>query len=192
MNLKFNSKKLNLHKPEVKYMGHILSTKGLKPDLDKIQAVSQMPKPTCKQDTLSLLGFVNYLAKFLPRLPEIAQPIRELTTKKVVFVWSRQHDKAFEQVKKLVTEHPVLRYYDMNEEVTVQCDASEKGVEAALLQNGQPVAFATRTLSQVEQRYAQIEKECLAIVFACSKFTQYITRREIITVETDHKPLQSN
>ena len=191
VNLKFNSKKLNLRKPEVKYMGHVLSTEGLKPESDKIQAVSKMPKPTCKQETLSLLGFVNYLAKFLPRLSEIAQPIRELTTKNAVFVWSRQHDEAFEQVKKLVTEHPVLRYYDMNEEVTVQCDASEKGVGATLLQNGQPVAFASRTLSQVEQRYAQIEKECLAIVFACSKFSQYITRREIITVETDHKPLQS-
>ena len=191
VNLKFNSKKLNLLKPEVKYMGHVLSTEGVKPDPDKIQAVSKMPKPTCKQETLSLLGFVNYLAKFLPRLSEVAQPIRDLTTKNAVFVWSRQHDEAFEQVKKLVTEHPVLRYYDMNEEVTVQCDASEKGVGATLLQNGQPVAFASGTLSQVEQRYAQIEKECLAIVFACSKFSQYITRREIITVETDHKPLQS-
>ena len=66
VNLKFNSKKLNLRKPEVKYMGHVLSTEGLKPDPDKIQAVSKMPKPTCKQETLSLLGFVNYLAKFLP------------------------------------------------------------------------------------------------------------------------------
>ena len=126
VNLKFNSKKLNLRKSEVKYMGHVLSTEGLKPDPDKIQAVSKMPKPTCKQETLSLLGFVNYLAKFLPRLSEIAQPIRELTTKNAVFVWSRQHDEAFEQVKKLVTEHPVLRYYDMNEEVTIQCDASRK------------------------------------------------------------------
>lgn len=189
-NLKFNSKKLNLRKPEVKYMGHVLSSEGLKPDPDKVQAVSEMPKPTCKQGTLSLLGFVNYLAKFLPRLSEIAQPIRELTKKDVRFIWSRQHDEAFEQIRKLVTSHPVLKYYDMNAEVTLQCDASEKGLGATLLQNGQPVAFASRTLSQVEQRYAQIEKECLAIIFGCSKFSQYITRREKITVETDHKPLQ--
>ena len=84
----------------------------------------------------------------------------------------------------------MLKYYDMNVEVTLQCDASEKGLGATLLQNGQPFAFASRTLSKVEQRYAQIEKECLAIVFGCSKFSQYITRRENITVETDHKPLQ--
>ena len=99
----------------------------------------------------------------------------KLTTKDAKFVWSREHDEAFEQVKKLVTSYPVLKYYDLNAEVTLQCDASEKGLGATLLQNGQPVAFASRTLSKVEQRYAQIEKECLAIVFGCSKFSQYIT-----------------
>ena len=65
VNLKFNSKKLNLRKPKVKYMGHVLSSEGLKPDPNKVNAVSEMPKPTCKQETISLLGFVNYLAKFL-------------------------------------------------------------------------------------------------------------------------------
>lgn len=59
------------------------------------------------------------------------------------------------------------------------------------MQKGQPVAFASRTLSTTEQRYAQIEKECLAIVFGCEKFSQYISRRDKVTVESDHKPLQS-
>ena len=106
-------------------------------------------------------------------------------------MWSEQHNNAFDEVKKLVANHPVLKYYDVNDEVTIQCDASERGLGATLPQNGQPVAFASRTLSAVEQRYAQIEKECLAIVFGCQKFSQYITRREKVTVESDHKPLQS-
>lgn len=114
-----------------------------------------------------------------------------MTTKNAQFVWSSQHDKTFNEVKLLVTSHPVLKYYDVNEEVTLQCDASEKGLGATLLQNGQPVAFASRTLSQTEQRYAQIEKECLAIVFGCKNFSQYITRRAKVTIESDHKPLQS-
>ena len=105
-------------------MGHVLTSEGLQPDPDKIKAVSNMPKPTCKQETLSLLGFVNYLAKFLPRLSEIAHPIRELTTKNRSFVWSNQHDEAFEEIKTLVTRHPVLKYYDMTAEVTIQCDAT--------------------------------------------------------------------
>lgn len=114
-----------------------------------------------------------------------------MTLANAQFAWSKQHDKAFDEVKKLVASHPVLKYYDINEEVTIQCDASERGLGATLLQNGQPLAFASRTLSEVEQRYAQIEKECLAIVFGCQKFSQYITRREKVTIESDHKPLQS-
>ena len=150
-----------------------------------------MPKPTSKQGLMSLLGFINYLAKFLPKLAQVSQPLRDLTTKNAQFVWSSQHDKAFDEVKLLVTSQPVLRYYDVKEEVTLQCDASEKGLGTTLLQNGQPVAFASRTLSPTEQRYAQIEKECLAIVFGCTKFSQYITRRAKVTIESDHKPLQS-
>ena len=65
------------------------------------------------------------------------------------------------------------------------------GLGAALLQNGQPVGFASRSLSQTERQYAQIEKECLAIAFSCERFSQYLAGREKITVETDQKPLQS-
>ncbi|KAK3736228.1 hypothetical protein QZH41_007340 [Actinostola sp. cb2023] len=191
INLKFNIKKMNFRKTEVKFMGHVITKDGLKPDPEKITAIENMPKPTSKQGLMSLLGFINYLDKFLPKLAQVSQPLRDLTTKNARFVWSSQHDKAFDEVKLLVTSHPVLKYYDVNEEVTLQCDASEKGLGATLLQNGQPVAFASRTLSPTEQRYAQIEKECLAIVFGCTKFSQYITRRAKVTIESDHKPLQS-
>lgn len=174
--LKLNNKMMNLKKPQVKFMGHVISKDGLKPDPDKVNAVENMPKPTCKKETLSLLGFINYLARFLPRLSEVAQPLRNLTLTNAQFMWSEQHDKAFDEVKKLVAHHPVLKYYDINDEVTIQCEASERGLGATLLQNRQPFAFASQTLSAVEQRYAQIEKECLAIVFGCQKFSQYITR----------------
>ena len=140
VNLKLNSKKMNLKKPEVKFMGHVISKDGLKPDPDKVKAVENMPKPTCKKETLSLLGFINYLAKFLPRLSEVAQPLRDLTLTNAQFIWSEKHDKAFDKVKKLVANYPVLKYYDINDEVTIQCDASERGLGATLLQNGQPVA----------------------------------------------------
>ena len=84
----------------------------------------------------------------------------------------------------------MLKYYDVQEPVVVQCDASEHGLLAALLQNGQPVVFASRSLSQTERQYAQIEKECLATVFSCERFTQYLDGREKITIETDHKSLE--
>ena len=162
-------------------MGHVISKDGFKPDPHKVKAVKDMPKPTSKNETLSLLGFINYLAKFLPRLSEVAQPFRDLTQANVQFLWSEQHDKAFDEVIKLVANH---------EEVTIPGVASERGLGAILLQNGQSAAFASRTLSKVEQRYAQIEKECLAIVFGCQKFSQYIIRRESVTIKSDHKPIQ--
>lgn len=65
---------------------------------------------------------------------------------------------------------PVLQYYNVRQEVTIQCDASEVGLRATLLQNGQPIAYASRALSKTEECYAQIENECLAIVFVCERF----------------------
>ena len=93
-------------------------------------------------------------------------------------------------MRKAVCSTPVLRYYDVHEEVTLQCDASQFGLGAALLQQGQPVAFASRALSPAETRYAQIEKELLAIVFTCQHFDLYVFGREKVTVHTDHKPLE--
>ena len=147
-----------------------------------------MPKPDSVQAVQRFLGFVNYLAKFLPHLSDVSEPLRRLTDKDAIWCWQPQHDKAVEIIKKLVTDNPVLRYYDTTEEVTIQCDACEIGLGAVLLQKGQPVAFASRTLTATERRYAVIEKECLAIVFATQYFNQYIHGRDCVNVRSDHKP----
>ena len=104
-------------------------------------------------------------------------------------MWQTQQASALDRVNKCLTVAPILRYYDIKEEATIQCDVSQKGLGATLLQNGQPIAFASRSLSLTEQHYAQIEKECLAIVFASECFNQYIHGRESTTIHTDHKPL---
>ena len=94
-------------------------------------------------------------------------------------------------LKKAVTTTPMLRYYNLKEEVTIQCDASQSWLGAALTQNGQQVAYASQALTPAETRYAQIEKEMLAIVFACTRFEPYKFGRDMVTVETDHKPLEN-
>ena len=111
-----------------------------------------MPKPTSKQKLMSLLGFINYFAKFLPQLAQVSQPLRDLTTESAQFVWSSLHDRDLTKLKRLVSNHPVPKYYDINEEVTLHYNASEKGLGATLLQSGQPVAFASQTLSLTERR----------------------------------------
>ena len=101
------------------------------------------------------------LSRFLPRLSHICEPLRRLTDKGAPWLWTSSIQTQWK------LDSPVLRYYDVNEEVTVDCDSSEVGLGGTLLQDGQPVSFASRALTPTEQRYAQIEKECLAIVYAC-------------------------
>ena len=188
-NLKLNKKKLRLRLEEVAYMGHLLTNKGLRPDPMKVKAIEDLPQPSDKKAVERLLGFVKYLARFLPNLAEVVAPLRKLTEKDVPFFWESQQQAAFDQVKQLVTSAPVLKFYNVAEEVTLQCDASDKGLGATLLQNEQPVAFASRALSRIEQNYAQIEKECLAMLFAAERFSQYLLGRNMVTIHTDHKPL---
>ena len=166
-------------------MGHLLTSEGLRADPEKIKAIAEIPKPQDKKAVERLLGTVQYLSHFLPKLSEVAKPLRQLTEKEVLFTWQQSQEEAFACIQKLIMSTPVLRFYDVTDEVTLQCDASECG----LLQSGQPVAYASRALSLTEQSYVQIEKECMAIVFACEKFDQYLNGRNQINVETDHKPL---
>ncbi|KAL5020892.1 hypothetical protein ScPMuIL_000047 [Solemya velum] len=191
INLKLNKKKFRLRMKEVKYMGHLLTKNGLKPDPEKISAILDMPRPTDVKGVQRFIGFVTYLSKFLKNLSGTCEPLRALTKKGHEWAWQKEQEDAFNNIKHLVTNHPVLRYYDVHDDVTIQCDASESGLGAALMQNEQPIAFASRALTSTEKNYAQIEKECLAIVFACEHFNQYIFGRDIIHVQSDHKPLQS-
>ena len=190
-NVKLNKEKMKLRRSEVPYIGHVLTDKGPKPDPGKIKAMLEMPKPTDVSGVQRINGFVNYLCKFLPRLSDACEPLRKLTAKDVEWHWTEQQDQAFERIRQLVTAAPVLRYYEPKEELTLQSDASQTGLGAVLTQSGQPLAFASRAaLSDAETRYAQIEKELLAVVFGLEKFHQYTYGRRV-TVQTDHKPLES-
>ena len=123
-------------------------------------------------------------------MSEICEPLRHLTDKSSPWLWDKPQQQAFDTAKNLVTVQPVLKFYDVKQEVTLQCDSSEKALGTTLMQNGQPVAFASCALSKTEKAYAQIEKELLAIVFGCERFSQYLIGKEAINVESDHKPLE--
>ena len=137
-----------------------------------------------------LLGMITYLGKFLPHLSDVTEPIRRLLDRDVEWHWDDAQKAALNQVKQLITREPVLRYFDNKKEVTLQCDASESGLGAVIMQEGLPVAFSSRALTNTEKNYAQIEKELLSIVHGCIRFYHYVYGREI-TVQTDHKPLEN-
>ncbi|XP_062713612.1 uncharacterized protein K02A2.6-like [Aedes albopictus] len=187
--LKLNRSKARVALSSVPFFGHILTDKGVKPDPSKISAVLNIPEPSDKKQLMTFLGLITYLGRFMPMLADVSAPLRRLTREDVDFEWDKEAADAFAQIKRLVTQTPILRYYDPSEPLTIQCDASQLGVGCVLLQGGRPIAYASRTLTKTEKNYASIERECLAIVFACKQHDQYVAGRKLL-IETDHKPLE--
>ena len=98
----------------------------------------------------------------------MAEPIR-VTIPQNSWTWTPEAEKAYKKIKKMVSETPLLRYYQPSKELLIEWDASSKGLGAALMQDSQPIGYASRALTSTEQNYAQIEKECLAIVFSVDR-----------------------
>ena len=117
-------------------------------------------------------------------------PLRELTKKHNHFEWTGQHQAAFDQIKNAISTEVTLNYFDTEKLITLQVNASSTGLGAALLQDGKPVAFASKSLSETEQRYANIERERLAIVLGCERFYTYLFGQQFV-VESNHKSLES-
>ena len=193
--LVLNSKKLELQRERVTFFGAEYSAQGMHPDPKKVQGITEMTAPTDKQQLQSFLGMVNYMGTFIPNLSHHTEPLRAMLKKDNVFHWDDKQTRSFQQVKTLIAKANTtpLKYYDRNLPVTVQVDASLRGLGACLIQQhkgkDQPIAFASKSLTDAETRYANIERELLAIVFACQRFSTYLLGRSFV-VESDHKPLE--
>lgn len=185
-----NQEKCEFNKKSIKFLGHIFDENGCKTDEEKIKAIHALKTPTTVKELQRLLGLVTYLGKFIQNLSELTAPLRELLNKDTAWSWQEPQQKAFETIKKVITSTPVLKFYDVKKPVKLSVDASSKAIGACLMQDDQPVAYATKTFTKSEQNHPQIVKEALAIRFACSKFHEFIHGRKLV-VETDHKPLET-
>ena len=151
-NLKLNRDKVKRAQTNVRFTGHQLTPEGLKPDPAKVEAITAMPEPDNVTALKRFLGMVNYLSKFMPHLSKMTEPLRRLEDKDAEWQWLKQHSIAFNTVNKYLTESRVLKYYIVKEEVTIQCDAYETALGAVLMQNGQPICYASRALTDTETR----------------------------------------
>ena len=136
------------------------------------------------------MGMINYLSRFSSVISQISDPLRPLTKKEEPFAWQPEHQKAFQELKQVITEAPVLAYYDPSKENVIQSDASMKGLGCVLLQNGRPVYYASRSLNDAERRCSNVERELLAACWSLEKLNHFIYGKNV-RLETAHKPLES-
>ena len=179
----------------VTYLGHQIDAEGNHPTDERLAAIRDIQRPTNRKQLRSFLGAINYYAKFIPHLRSRCAPLHVLTRNDTQWHWNEKHDVIFNDLKRILTSDAILVHYDEDKPLVITTDASDVGIGAVLLHQfpdgtERPIAYASRVLSDAERRYATIDKEALAIVYAVhTKFTQYVTGRRF-TLKTDHRPLE--
>lgn len=165
---------------ELAYLGWIVNKDGVRSDPNKVEASLKARRPTNVKELQSFLGMVTLLSRFIPQASTILFPLNQLLTKSNTFEWSMDCENAFGNVKQIIATSNFLVHFDPNKKLKLCCDASPYGIGAVLLHeiNGvdHPIAFVSRFLTTVEKKYAQIDREALAIVFGLVKFHKYLYR----------------
>lgn len=186
--LTLNFQKSKIGTTSVKFLGHVVSSSGISPDDAKVQAIQKMQQPKTKKELQRFLGMIVYVAKFIPNLSNETTILRRLLSDKNEWIWESNEDACFVNLKKLVTSAPVLSYFDNKKETILSVDASPYGMGAVITQEGHPIEYASASLTPTQQKYNQIDKELLAVVFGCERFSYYLSGRRI-KIHTDHRPL---
>ncbi|GBM77385.1 Retrovirus-related Pol polyprotein from transposon 412 [Araneus ventricosus] len=190
--LTLNSNKCSFGKKKLTILGHLVDEHGIYPDPQKTAAVTKFPVPENVSDVRSFLGLCSYYRRFIKNFADIAKPLHELLKKNAKFSWGTPQKESFLTLKKLLTSGPVLGHFLPNAETKIHSDASGYGIGSLLVQvqdgKERPLAYASRSLTAAEKNYSTTEKECLAVVWAISKFRPYLFGRPF-TVVTDHHSL---
>lgn len=187
--LKFNPDKCCIKKQEIEYFGRIISPSGVSPCPKKVKGIANLSAPVDKQELQSLLGTVNFMSTFIPNLSKKTHLMRSLLKRDSHFIWTSDMQKEFDSIKESIVAATELIHYNPNDPAIIETDASLKGLGVVLMQHGKPVRFLSKALTQAEMNYSNIERELLAVLFACEKLHNYTFGRPI-TIHTDHRPLE--
>lgn len=178
---------------EVEFLGYHLSADGVKISNDKIEAITKFRRPQSAEEVRSFLGLITFVGRYIPHLSTLSNPLNILTRKGQLFEWTQKHEESFKQLKESLSKVDTLAFFNPDHETFVIADASPVGLGAVLFQKDgdqsyRVISYASKTLSEVERRYAQTEREALALVWAPERFHFYLYGKQFWLI-TDHKPL---
>ena len=181
VNLVFNEEKSLIKAQEIAFFGNLYSKNGVRADPRKVEAIRNLNAPQNIAELQSLLGMITYLASYIPKLSEHTAPLRELLSKQNDFQWNHEQQAALEKLKNIICQATTLTYFNPDRPVIIQVDASQKAVGAALTQDDKVIAFASKSLTKMEQQCTSIEREVYSVQsFSISIFSANILSLRVI------------
>ncbi|XP_045497525.1 uncharacterized protein K02A2.6-like [Colias croceus] len=191
--LHLNRKKCQFFQKSVTYLGHKINERGLHPTEEKINDIKNSPRPTDVTSLRTFLGMINYYQQFISNLASKLNPLYKLLQKDTKFIWNKECEQAFQELKNELCGERVLIPFHENLPVTLATDASPTGYGAVLShimpdKTERPIAFASRSLTKAEKGYSQLDKEAAALVWGLKKIFQYCYGRKILLI-VDNQPL---
>jgi hypothetical protein len=166
--------KCSFGQQEITYLGHVVSKTGVSTDTSKVATVVSWPVPATIKALRGFLGLAGYYRKFVKNFGVLAKPLTELLKKNVVFVWTSQHDTAFQALKQALSSAPVLALPNFHKPFSIETDASRKGIGALLQQDGHPLAFVSKALGTTNMCLLAYEKEYLVILLVVTQWRTYL------------------
>ncbi|XP_020406471.1 uncharacterized protein, partial [Zea mays] len=166
-----------------------VDSKGIEVDESKVKAIKDWPAPTNVSQVRSFHGLAGFYRRFVRDFSTIASPLNELTKKGVEFKWGNSQEDAFQELKKRLTEAPVLILPDFTKTFEVECDASGIGIGGVLMQQGKPIAYFSEKLGGAQLNYSVYDKELYALVRALETWQHYLWPKEFV-IHSDHEALK--
>ena len=186
---------MNFYRATLTFLGHVVGQGLVKPVEAKVNAISDFPVPTCKRQLMRFLGIAGYYRKFCDNFSVIAEPLTNLLSKRTKFIWTNDCQKAFDILKAILKNEPVILAPNFAKEFKLAVDASNTDEGSILMQEygnevDHPVSYFAKKLNKHQNNYSTIEKECLSLVLALQHFEVYLTSSSTPTVVfSDHNPL---
>ena len=196
--LKMKREKCAFFKKHIQYLGHLVSEKGFEPLPEKLEAIKKMPAPTTSKEVKQFLGLIGYYRKFVPRFSDISRPLTRLTRHDTPFEWTEQCGKAFNHLRELLMQYPILRYPDPTKGYVLYTDASGIGWSGVLTQEyvdeknrakQHPICYVSGQFRGSQLNWAALTKEAYAIYMSIRRLSFYVTDAEVL-IRCDHLPLK--